>query len=220
MLFSSIPMAEEKYYIYADRKDTKIDVSDLNSFDGKNVGVFQNNLPETVLNEWETKNNIHTQHVNISIEDDIVENLKNHRMDCFVSVEEPRWDKMGFSPVVNIGNSDIYFAINKERLDLKQELDNAMRRITNDDSFYADDLYKQYLSTQGVAAFSEAEKIWIKQHGAIRMGYMSDDAGISSVDSESGEVTGIINDYINYAHNCEDDQTLDFKLTGFSSIII
>ena len=29
MLFSTIPMAEEKYYIYADMKNTKIDVSDL-----------------------------------------------------------------------------------------------------------------------------------------------------------------------------------------------
>lgn len=218
MLFSSIPMAEEKYYIYINRKDTKIDMSDLNSFNGKNVGVFQNNLPETVLNEWEQKNEIQTNHVNISTEEDIVKNLENHKMDCFVSVEEPRWSEMGFSPVVNIGNSEIYFAVNKNRSDLKQELDNAMRRITNDNSFYTDDLYKQYLATQGGAVLSEEEQQWIRQHGTIRMGYVANDSGVSSIDSESGELTGAINDYIDYAKDCLDNQALDFETVEFDSM--
>lgn len=218
MLFSSIPMAEEKYYLYADMKNTTINISDLGSFDNKNIGVFQDNLPENVLNEWEKKNNIDTQHVNISSEEEVMKNMKDHKMDCFVSVEEPRWSKKGFSPIMNIGASEVYFAVNKERSDLKQELDNALRRITNDDPFYTDELYKQYLSTKSVVLFSEGEQQWIKQHGAIRVGYVSDDLGISSVDSESGKLSGVINDYIDYASDCMDDQPLDFKLIKFGSV--
>ena len=141
-----------------------------------------------------------------------------HKMDCFVSVEEPRWSKMGFSPVVNIGNSDIYFAVNKERTGLKQELDNAMRRITNDNSFYADELYQEYLSTWGGAVLSEEEQQWLDRHGAIRMGYVSDDSGVSSVDSKSGNLAGVINDYIDYARDCLDNQTIDFKTVKFDSM--
>lgn len=103
------------------------------------LGVFENSIPEVVLNEWEKKNNLHTQHVNISTADDVVGNLKDHKMDCFVSMEERRNEKSGEAdvlPILNIGSADAYFAINKDRSDLKEELDSAMRRITNDNPFY------------------------------------------------------------------------------------
>ena len=48
--------------------------------------------------------------------------------------------------VVRIGSSKIYFAIGQSHSDLKTELDNAMRRITDDDPYYADELHKQFLS--------------------------------------------------------------------------
>ena len=218
MFFSSIPMAEEKYYIYANLNDTKINASDLSSFDGNVIGVFRNNLPETVLNAWEDRNEISLQHVNISSEDDIINNMESKKMNCFVSVEEPRWSKLGFSPIVSIGSSNIYFAISPKQFELKYELDNAMRRITNDNPFYTDDLYRKYLSTEGVAILSEEEQQWVKNHGAIRMGYLSGDSGISVVSSESGELTGVITNYVDYARNCLDNQTLDFELVGFDSL--
>lgn len=218
MFFSTIPMAEEKYYIYANLNDTKINASDLSSFDGSVIGVFRNNLPETVLNAWESRNEISLQHINISSEEDIMQNMEGGKMDCFVSVEEPRWSKMGFLPIVSIGSSNVYFAINKDQTELKHELDNAMRRITNDNPFYTDDLYRKYLSTEGVATLSEEEQLWIKNHGAIRMGYLSGDSGISAVSSESGELTGVITDYVSYARNCIDNQTLTFELIGFDSL--
>lgn len=37
MLFSDMPMGEEKYYIYTDTENTDLTVADMNSFDGKNI---------------------------------------------------------------------------------------------------------------------------------------------------------------------------------------
>ena len=217
MAFSSMPMGEERYYIYVDVKNTDVSISDLSSFDGKTIGVLKNNMPEVMLNKWEAQNNLHTKHVNISTEEEIFRKLKNNSMDCFVSVEEP-WETKNISPILNIGSSDVYFAINKGRSDLKEELDNAMRRITNDNPFYTDDLYREYLLTQSACAVSEEEKKWIKKNGKIRIGYVLKDSGISNTNFESGQVTGVIKDYIDYAQKCLDNQSLEFQLIGFDSL--
>lgn len=221
LLFSDMPMSQEQYYIYTDMSDSTVSASDLNSFEGKTIGVFQNSIPEEVLNAWEKKNNLHTQHVNISTSEDVLSNLENHKMDCFVSIEERRNEKAGEAnvlPIINIGSSDAYFAINKERSDLKEELDGAMRRIANDHPFYTDELYKKYLSAPRAAILTNEEKRWIKENGAIRIGYISGDSGISSIDSKSGKLTGVINDYMKYARKCINNETLEFETKGFDSL--
>ena len=52
--------------------------------------------------------------------------------------------------LTNIGSSKIYFAIGQSHSDLKTKLDNAMRRITDDNPYYADELHKQFLSVDSV----------------------------------------------------------------------
>ena len=66
MLFSDMPMGEEKYYIYTDASNMDLTAGNLDSFEGKNIGVFKDHIPEDVLNEWELKYGLHTQHVNAS----------------------------------------------------------------------------------------------------------------------------------------------------------
>ena len=214
MLFSDLPMGEETYYIYTDAENTHLSAADLTSFAGKRIGVFQDHIPEAVLKEWEAKYGLHTQHVNISTTEEILEKLDRHEIDCFVSVEESRWGELGISPVTNIGGSEIYFVIAPDRPDLKERLDSAMRRIRDDDPFYTDELYQRYLSAQGSAFLSKDEKEWITQHGAIRIGYLNDDAGVSVVNPSTGELMGVITDYVDLARNCLQGQTLEFDLKG------
>lgn len=217
MLFSDLPMGEEKYYIYADASNTNLSAADIYSFDGKNIGVLKDHIPEDVLNEWEKKYGLHLQHVDISSTEEILEKLKNQEIDCFVSLEESRWDEVSISPVTYIGNSDIYFVINKNRPDIKNTLDIAMRRIRDDNPFYADDLYKRYLSAQSSAFLSREEKEWLKQHGAIKIGYLNNDTGVSALNPTTGELSGVIKDYVNLAENCLQGQTLQFELKGYDT---
>lgn len=77
-----------------------------------------------------------------------------------------------------------------------------MRKMESDKPFYADELYQRYLSAQSVAILSAEEKEWLQQHGAVRVGYLKNDPGVSTVDPVSGKPVGIINDYIKYAADC------------------
>ena len=217
MLFSDMPMGEEKYYIYTDASNMDLTAGNLDSFEGKNIGVFKDNITEDVLNEWELKYGLHTKHINVSTTTEIMDKLSKHEIDCFVSVEESRWEESDISPITSIGETEIYFAINPERPDIKEALDSAMRRIKDDNPFYTDDLYRRYLSAQSSSFLSKEESEWIGQHGAIRIGYLNQDGGISSVDPSTGKLTGVITDYVDLAENCLQGQTLEFELNGYET---
>ena len=215
MLFSDEPMGEEKYYLYADLSREDITASDFKTLNGKKIGVLMGAESEVMLTEWEEKYGLKTQHVNIANNEDAKQKLANHEIDCFVSLEESFWTELGISTITRVGSSGIYYAINKDRSDLKEELDNAMRALEDADPFYTADLYKKYFSLDYIPALTGEEKAWLKEHGAIRMGFLTSDSGVSTYDPATGEITGTITDYIQFARGCLGNQELEFHLVGY-----
>ena len=215
MLFSDEPMGEEKYYLYADLSRADISASDFKILDGKKIGVVMGTEPEVMLTEWEEKYGIKTQHVNISNNEDVKQKLANHEIDCFVSLEESYWAELGISTITRVGKSSIYYVLNKDRPDLKEELDNAMHALDEEAPFYTADLCKKYFSLDYKPILTGEEKAWLKEHGAIRMGFLTSDSGVSTYDPATGEITGTITDYIQFAADCLGNQELEFQLVGY-----
>ena len=217
MLFSDEPMGEEKYYLYADLSRADISASDFKTLDGKKIGVVMGTEPEVMLTEWEEKHGLKTEHVNISNNEDVKQKLANHEIDCFVSLEESFWAERGISTITRVGESGIYYAINKKRPDIKEELDDAMRALDEAVPFYTADLYKRYFSMDYTPILTGEEKAWLRKHGAIRMGFLASDSGVSTFDPATGEFTGVITDYIQFAADCLGNQELEFQLVGYDS---
>ena len=217
MLFSDEPMGVEKYYLYADLSRADISASDYKTLNGKKVGVLMGTEPEVMLTEWEEKYDLKTQHVNISNNEDVKRKLANHEIDCFVSLEESFWAERGISTITRVGESGIYYAINKNRSDLKEELDDAMRALDEAVPFYTADLYKRYFSMDYTPILTGEEMAWLKEHGAIKMGFLMSDSGVSTFDPATGEFTGVITDYIQFAADCLGNQELEFQLVGYDS---
>ena len=216
MLFSEEPMGEENYVLYADLSHTDIMTSDFKSLDGKRVGVLMGTESEIMLTEWENKNGIHTEHVNVYNNDDVEKKLANHdEVDCFVSLEESIWSEQGISSVTNVGKSGIYFAINKERSDIKTELDWAMRQLDKDSPFFKTDLYKKYFTLDYIQILTVEEKSWLEEHGPIKIGFLNNDTAVFSMDEETGKLTGTLTEYISYAKDCLGNQTLEFNIQSY-----
>ena len=217
MLFSDEPMGVEKYYLYADLSRADISASDFKTLNGKKIGVLMGTEPEVMLAEWEEKYGLKTEHVNISNNEDVKQKLANHEIDCFVSLEESFWAERGISTITRVGESGIYYAINKNRPDIKEELDDAMRALDEAVPFYTADLYKRYFSMDYTPILTGEEKAWLREHGAIRMGFLTSDSGVSTFDPATGEFTGVITDYIQFAADCLGNQELEFQLVGYDS---
>ena len=217
MLFSDEPMGVEKYYLYADLSRADISASDFKTLNGQKIGVLMGTEPEVMLAEWEEKYGLKTEHVNISNNEDVNQKLANHEIDCFVSLEESFWAERGISTITRVGESGIYYAINKNRPDIKEELDDAMRALDEAVPFYTADLYQRYFSMDYTPILTGEEKAWLRKHGAIRMGFLASDSGVSTFDPATGEFTGVITDYIQFAADCLGNQELEFQLVGYDS---
>ena len=216
MLFSDEAMGEEKYILYADLSNMDLEMSDFKSMDGKRVGVLMDTEPEIMLTEWENKNGIHTEHVNVNNNDDVEKKLANHEIDAFVSLEESIWSEQGISSVTTIGKSGIYFAINKERSDIKTELDWAMRKLDQDSPFFKADLYKKYFTLEYSQILTGEEKSWVEEHGNIRIGFLSNDPAVFSLDEKIGKFTGMLAEYVSYAKDCLGNQKLEFNIQEYN----
>ena len=215
MLYSEEAMGEEKYVLYADLSNTDIVSSDFKSLDGKRVGVLMGTEPENMLTEWENKYGIHTEHVNVVGNSDVKKKLANNEIDGFVSLEESIWSEQGISSVTTIGKSNIYFAINKERSDIKKELDYAMRQLDQNSPFFKSDLYKKYFTLDYTQFLTGSEKSYLEKHGSLRIGFLDKDPAIFSMNQTSGELSGTLSEYISYARDCLGNHTLDFDIEAF-----
>ena len=217
MLFPDEPMGEEKYILYADLSDMDIGTSDFRSMDGKRVGVLMGTEPEIMLTEWENQNSIHTEHVNVNNDDDVEKKLADHEIDCFVSLEESIWSEQGISSVTTIGKSGIYFAINKERSDIKTEMDWAMRQLEQDSPFFKADLYKKYFTLDYSQILTGEEKSWLEEQGDIHIGFLNNDPAIFSMDEETGKLMGMLPEYVSYAKDCLGNQALKFYIQAYDN---
>ena len=218
MLFSELPMGREKYYLYADLKHTDISASNLSTLNGKRVALMPTSVQATQFYEWETSHDLHLQYVDVNSFEQGKQLAENQEIDCAVSTETPDWVEFGMSAIATTGGSDIYFAISKNRPDLKEELDNAMRKMEYDKPFYADELYQRYLSAVSLPVISSEEESWLNTHGRIKIGFLCNDIGISSYSPETGNLAGVLIDYIKFATDCLDNYTLKFDVVGYGSM--
>ena len=217
MLFPDEPMGEEKYILYADLSDMDIGTSDFKFMDGKRVGVLIDTEPEIMLTQWENKNGIHTEHVNVNNNDDVEKKLANQEIDCFISLEESIWSEQGISSITTIGKSGIYFAVNKERSDIKTELDYAMRQLDQESPFFKADLYKKYFTLDYRQILTGEEKSWLEEHGDIRIGFLNNNPAIFSRDEATEKLTGMLAEYTSYAKDCLGNQVLKFYIQEYDS---
>ena len=66
MLFPSLPMGVETYYLYTPVRNTKIRTDDLSSLNGKKIGVNRNSFQQGLLRKWAKENGLDVEIVELS----------------------------------------------------------------------------------------------------------------------------------------------------------
>ena len=218
MSFPDLPMGAESYYIYIDANNREITADNLDSFKGKRIGVNQGSVQEGFLKEWAEKNNIDIEIVSLLVEEDeSMDMVTNGEIDGYTSIYTFSSEQKVI-PVVRVGSSDYFYAVNKNRPDLLAELNMALAGIQDEDPYFNQRLQEERLyNTRTNAFLTPSQEDWLEKNGTIRIGYRDDYLPFCDADDETGELTGALKDYLAHASNGLRSSGVQFEAVPYSS---
>lgn len=211
MLYASLPMGTESYYIFASPDDATAISDDYSTLTGKRVGVTKDSIQKDMFLQWMEMHDVHADLIELSSPDEESLRMLGSDLDAFVTMDI-YGDPETAVPICKIGSSDFYFAVSKSRPDLLPELDAAMNRIQDENKFYSQQLHEKYLSSLNTDRYlDDEEKQWLADHGTIRVGYQDDYLAFCAADEATGELTGALKDYLAYASTALENARLSFE---------
>ena len=218
MYFSDLPMGTESYYIFIALDNREITSEDISSIDGKRIGVNNGSIQESFLKEWAEKNGVKIEVVPLVVqEDESMRMVTNGELDGYASIYTYDSEEK-IMPIFRIGGSDYYYAVNKKRPDLLAELNVALANIQDEDPYFNQKISEKRLyNSKANALLTPNQKDWVKEHGAIRIGYRENYIPFCQKDENTGELTGALKDYIIHAQNILDNPDIKFEAIPYNS---
>ena len=216
MLFSSLPMGTEEYYVFSAPGNNEISSTDRSTLNGKRVGANRNSIQAGLYEDWAKQNAVESELIQVSCpEADSLQMLEEGELDAYVTVDSFA-DPTRAVPMYKIGSSDYFFAVSKSRPDLLEDLNLAMNRIQDENRFYNQQMYEKYIRKAGANAYlSPSETEWLNAHGPIRVGYQDNYLAFCASDEETGELTGVLKDYLALASECIPGTQIEFETTAY-----
>ena len=221
MLFPSLPMGTEEYYLFVAEDNTEITAADFRTLNGKKVGVNQGSVQEGFYQDWEEIHGVESEIVEVTCgEDESLKMLEKGELDAYITVDSFTAGILNESgkpmPICKIGSSDYFFAVAKGRQDLLADLEIALGRIQEENRHYNHELFEKHFITRGANAFlTTTEKEWLENHGTIRVGYQDGYLAFCATDPETGKLTGALKDYLEDASSSLKNAYFQFETRAY-----
>ena len=188
ILFPDEPMGHEFYYLYTLTGNTSITPDDLESMNGKTVGVTSGTIQVGLLKQWCEKRNVNFKIIEYEVDAQKEADMYAGKFD--LDLEVSMQARQDFSAVERIGSSAYYLAANKERADLIDDINSAMEKVLNNDLYYFTRLQERYFSDTVISHnLTTEEKNWIADHKVLRVGFFNNYLPFSTLD-KSGNPAG------------------------------
>ncbi len=217
ILYSAEPMGSEGYHVFISPTNNEIKPDDFSTFNGKRLGVNKNSIQEKLFVEWANKHDVHPEIVELTEKTPaLLDMLAKGEIDMLVTLDT-YGNSADVVPVCKIGYAESFFGINKNRPDIKRELDIAMNRNLEDNRDYNLQMAEKFNRASSVNRFlTDDERDWLANHGTIRVGYRDDFLPYSDCD-ESGKLVGALSDYLEQAKGAEKNAELSFETRPFKT---
>ena len=131
MIYTSIPMGTEAYYVFVSPDNKEITENNMSSLNGKKVGITQDSVQIEYFKNWADVHGINAEIVEINCDEEEGLSYLGSKYDAFVTMDTYGTPETAI-PVWKVGSSSFYFAVNKNRPDLADELDAALNRIQDE----------------------------------------------------------------------------------------
>ena len=215
MMFASLPMGTEAYYIFVTPNNKEITLENYKSLNGKRIGVTKNSFQKELLRKWMQLHNVKAELIELTSSDEDSLLMLGNQLDAFVTMDfygDPR----KAVPIGKIGSSDFFFAVNKDRPDLLAELDKAMNRIQDENMYFNQQLHEKYLKSATTDKYlSVKEREWLSEHGPVRVGYQDNYLAFCAKDEATGELTGALKDYLKMASTSLENAHIHFEARAY-----
>ncbi|MGM9569302.1 MAG: transporter substrate-binding domain-containing protein, partial [Phascolarctobacterium sp.] len=216
MLYSAAPMGAEKFYIYISDKNKEITSENYSALNGKRVGINAGCVQVGLFKNWAQEHNLHVNLLEIPGNIALDKQMASGELDAIVGVDTYRYHNL--LPLVKVGESKFYFVVNKERPDLKEELDGAMAQILFQNRYYVEFLHKKYLDTHANARLSQEELAWLQQKGKIKIGYERGILGYCGQNPATGKLEGSLATFVEKAGNVFINGSIEFEPVPFATV--
>ncbi len=215
MLFSSLPMGTEVYYVFTAPGNTEITADNISALNGRRVGVARGSIQKEYFIDWAEKHGIQPDIVELGSSEEESLKLLGTELDAFVTMDVYGTPDTAV-PVCKVGSSDFYFAVSRKRPELLNELDAALNKIQDENKYFDQQLHDKYLRSSETDRFlNTAELEWLASHGAIRIGYQDNYLAFCATDPATGELTGALKDYLEYASSAFENAALQFEPVAY-----
>ena len=217
ILYSAESMGSEDYHAFIAPTNTEIRPDDFSTFNGKRLGVNKNSIQEQLYIEWAERHDVHAEIIELSLKTpELLDMLAKGELDMLVTLDT-YGNSADIVPVCKVGSAQSYFGINKDRPDIKRELDTAMNRIFEDNRDFNQQLTEKYNKASSVSSFLTMEETeWLSQHGVIRVGFRDGFLPFCARD-ELGALTGSLADYLKFAETAEKNARLSFETRAYET---
>ncbi len=218
MLFSSQAMGSEEYHVIVLEGNQEISPDDLSTLNGKRIGVSEGSIQAEIFKNWALENDVTPEIIEVKeTEDEHAERLRSGDLDAFVDFSAFNKFMSDSLPVITVGSSDFYFAINKDKPELKAQLDAAMDQILSQESGYNQYLDEKYIANSGAERYLTAEeKSWLQEHGKIRVGYRDQYMPFSGTEEE--EVTGLVSDILTETRQVMKNASVSYETVSYATL--
>ena len=218
ILYSAEPMGSEGYHVFISPDNREILPDDFSTLNGKKVCVNRNSIQERLFTEWCGEHGVEAEIVGTAEKTPVLlEKLAEGEFDALVTLDTYA-NTADIVPVWKIGRAESFFGINKNRPDLKKDLDTAMNRLLGDNRDFNQQLAERFNRSGSVSSFvTPEEKKWIDEHGTIRVGYRDGFLPFCGTGEDGTTLTGALADYLKFAETCEKNARLEFETRGFKN---
>ena len=190
--FSTYPQGKDVYFLYTTKDRSDLLNGNIAAMNGRKIGVTKSSYQEILLNTWLKDNDIQAELVEYDGYDTSMKDLDAGKIDA-IATPKLSGDSYDYATIIDIGFSEYYFAVAKDRPDLLSELNEALYQIQTGDPNYNAVLENKYQSGMLSDTYiSEKERQWLEEHDyTIKLGYLKQNLPYADC-GEDGKLMGIL----------------------------
>ena len=195
VLFADVGLPDEQYYLAGMTSDEKNIHFSPDALQGASLATVENAWQNTVFEHWAVQNGVSMHLCSTPFFEDTWNMVRDGRAQYVLAIDTCNPEK-GFTGLCKIGSAPVAFAVNPQRPDLKQELEQEYLHMVNNLPETLLSLRQRYIrSSLASYMLSEEERAFVSSHRVLRVAGLANDMPYCYLD-EKGKVTGVYADVL------------------------